>query len=331
MSGTEGDGSSAASGNAAKSGFWGFIGSAAVIGALGTVFASVFQHISAYHDSVANLAKADLDKGVSTLADTVSALSTPLSLQQRLIWDYFLAHQENPKADDAITFHTSAHSIYDDYQKSFIPLSASTRLLARKMEIYLDLPGDLSHAANNSTAKASPINNSNLRTFEFDCDKEEHMPAFGIDGDHDRSQLPLQLKAKNGGQPATKTATTEGDSTEKLIVNWNSAKDNLVTLEYCFEDTHYSMKKVLQWASQSTGDKPESTKSIAADAEKLKIRAILQGQRFNDFMSVATLKIEKFRVGYQPNGLFCSLIGIDPFNHRCSPKELGDPSDAAAR
>jgi len=323
MSSTDGGGTTAPSGSAAKSGSWGFVGNAAILGVLGTVFASVFQYISAYHDSVANLAKADLDKGVSTLADTVTALSTPLTLQERLIWDYYLANKDNTDADDTATFHTSAHSIYDDYQKSFITLSADTRFLARKMEIYLDLPGDLNHAAaNNSAANFTPINNSNLRTSDFDCDDGKYMPAFGT------NSAKLHLKFKTTENDSQKPATKDG-SGEVLIVNWMSAKDNLVTLEYCFEITHYNMGEILKWASNSADDKREPTKT-AVDIQKMKSRAKSQGLRFNDFMSVATFKIEQFRVGYQPNGFFCSLPVISN-TRKCMPDELGGMSNAAVR
>ena len=270
-----------------KHGFWGLIGNAAVLGLLGTVFVSVFQYISAYHNSVANLAKTDLDKGVSTLAETVATLSTPLSLQGRLIWAYALA-QEKP--DAAAAYNDGAHSIYKDYDKSFTTLSAATSLLARKMEIYLDLPGDLDHAATRNAEKVAPVNISNLHNFNFDC--LNNMPAIGSD-----SPLMLALNEE---------PTTGDESSNQLAIHWKSAKDNLATLEYCLEDTHYKMKRILNWASTGADDK-----TAEGVIEDLKKRSKLQGQRFNDFMSVATFKIEGFRVRYQPREIFCTVPFID--------------------
>jgi hypothetical protein len=341
MSSSE-NGSATPSGNpppqsqSAARGFWALLGNAAgvgaVLGLIGTVFVAVFQYISAYHNSVANLAKNDLDKAMSALTDTVSTLSRPLSLQERLIWDYYLA-QRNTHAGDAVAYRVGANSISDDYQKSFNTLSASTALLARKMEIYLDLPDDLSHVASNSAAKTAPINNSNLKTApintsnlhtsDFNCDDDKYMPmpAFGIDGAADQSQLVLTPKTENGEKPAI-----ENGGSETLIVNWNSAKDNLVTLEYCLENTHYKIGRIINWASKGTDDK------LADDIEKLKNRSKSQGRRFNDFMSVATFKIEQFRVRYQPNGLVCSILGtetvFDRFTH-CTPLHIATKSPIA--
>jgi hypothetical protein len=67
---------------------------ATALGILATLLVGIFQFISGYDDRVTNLAKADLDKATSTLADTVSALSDPLALQERLIWAYYQAHPD---------------------------------------------------------------------------------------------------------------------------------------------------------------------------------------------------------------------------------------------
>ena len=100
--------------------------------------------------------------------------------------------------------------------------------------------------------------------------------------------------------------TTGDESSNQLAIHWKSAKDNLATLEYCLEDTHYKMKRILNWASKGADDK-----TAEGVIEDLKKRSKLQGQRFNDFMSVATFKIEGFRVRYQPRGIFCTVPFID--------------------
>lgn len=316
MSSTENGSASATSGNPGKPGFWRFVGNAAFLGVLGTAFVSIFQYISAYQNSVANLAKEDLDKATSALTETVSALSGALPLQERLIWAYYLAHKKDHDPDEAAAYKDGAHSIHDDYEHSFTALSAGTSLLARKMEIYLDLPGDLDHSATRSAEKYAPINNSNLRTFKFDCVNHMHLPDIGSD-----SPLVLPLQADNNEEP-----TTGDEGGNQLAVHWNSARDNLVTLEYCFENTHYKMKRILSWASTDTDDKP--AESVIEDLKK---RSKFQGRRFNDFMSVATFKIEGFRVRYQPRGFLCTVPFVDTVldyvtlgyvTHVCTPRPI---------
>lgn len=292
----------------AARGFWALVGNAtvlaAVVGALGTVFVSILQHVSAYHDSVAKLAKEDLDNATSALTEAVTALSNPLSLQAQLIWFYSAAKKTNTDTDDDAYETKNARLISKNYEDSAIALGVGIKLLARRMELYLDLPGDLNHAAdNNSSANVEPIGTSSLRASDFVCDNK-HMP-FARDGSGKViSKLNLTLKSdSNLG------------SNKPLAINWKSAKDNLLTLEYCFEMTHEEMREIRRWAS-----KAKPTKSDEFDLGHVKALAKLQEQRFSDFMSVATFKIEQFRVRYQPNGPFCSVFGIDTiFPHMCTP------------
>jgi hypothetical protein len=251
MSSAKASGPTAKSKQATPRGFWRFVGSAAFLGALGTALVSLVQYISAYHDNVAKLAKQDLDAATSALTEAVTALSNPLSLQERLIWNYHLAKKNNNEDDDDAYETQNARSIHKNYEDSFTSLTTGINLLSRKMEIYLDLPGDLAYAAaNNNWANVEPISAANLRAFDFGCDKE--IPAFGKD---------------------------------------KSGKD---------------------------------LSTLALMLGRLRILAKIQEQRFHYFMSVATFKIEQFRVRYQPNGLLCTVLGIDTaldhFAHVCTPR-----------
>lgn len=300
----------------AKRGFWSFLGNAAVLGvvlgALGTGFVSLLQYVSAYHDSVAKLAKDDLDNGTAALTEAVTALANPLSLQERLIWFYSAAKKNNTDADDAAYETRNARAISKNYEDSVIALSAGIKLLARKMELYLDLPGDLNHAAdNNSSADVEPIGTSSLRGSDFVCD-DRHMPFAKDESGKVTAQLRLTSKKDS-----------DLTSSKPLAINWKSAKDNLLTLEYCFEVTHEGMGEIRRWASQSSNDalqSPKSAKSNEFDLGHVKALAKLQEQRFNDFMSVATFKIEQFRIRYQPNGFLCTVLGMDAiFPRLCTP------------
>jgi hypothetical protein len=292
---------------------------ATALGILATLLVGIFQFISGYNDRVTNLAKADLDKATSTLTNTVSALSGPLALQERLIWAYYQAHpdtsqvlqsagNESPVSSKAQRGTAdvplaSAQAMVKDYKDAFTKLSAAAPLLARQIEIDLDLPSELNHTARQrdpdqtittAGAKRQPTNSATLHKLPFGCDKD--LPTFGKDISEPR---PRQLPDK-----------------DYLVIDWRNAKDNLVTLEYCFEDTHYNkMNKILSWVSGDGKDVDQSQKSNAESMD-LKELSILQSRRFNDFMSVATFKIEGFRAKYQPNGIICSLV------NSCTPPKL---------
>ena len=147
---------------------------------LGQYLSAFFQYVSAYHDSVATLAKNDLDAATNALTEAVNTLANPLSLQERLIWSYSFAKKNNTENDDDAYETKSARAISKSYEDSVASLSKDVNLLARKMEIYLDLPGDLDHAAaNNSSVNAEPISGASLRAFEFHCENPRHMAVFG--------------------------------------------------------------------------------------------------------------------------------------------------------
>ena len=326
MSNGDSSGAPAPSGSTAKRGVWQFVGNAAFLGALGTVFVGLFQYVSAYHDSVATLAKNDLDAATNALTEAVSTLANPLSLQERLIWSYSFAKKNDTENDDDAYETKSARAISKSYEDSVASLSKDVDLLARKMEIYLDLPGDLSHAAaNNSSVNAEPISGASLRAFEFHCENPKHMAVFGKEKSFgkDKSGDPSVLRLQGEGSDDNGS----NDGGKPLFIHWKSVRDNLLTLEYCFEFTHWHMGEIRQWASRSIDDKSQPTKSINSvdvDIKLLKTLAKSQERRFHDFMSVATFKIEQFRVKYQPNGLLCTVLGldsaIDHFTHVCTPR-----------
>ena len=276
----------------AARGFWGLLRNAtvitAVVGTLGTASVSALQYVSGYNDSVAKLAKQDLENATSRLTEAVTALSNPLSLQERLFWLYSVARKDNGDIDDDAYEAKTARIISKSYEDSVAAVSAGINLLARKIEIDVDLPADLNHAAANiRSANSEPISATSLRDYQFNCN--DHMPTFGND--------------KSGKDPSIVQLPFEGQL--PLIIHWKNAKDNLLTLEYCFEHTHKKMEEIRRWASGSLDEKLQSsTPTKSTDAKLLKTLLKNQERRFHYFMGVATFKIEQFRVRYQPNGSF---------------------------
>jgi hypothetical protein len=267
-----------------------FIGNAAFIGFLGTLIAGFLQYFSAYEDKVKTLAKEDLVVATAALTDTLNAVALPLSLQERLVFAYLAATGEKVKPDERVYAAASARAMLKPYEDAFTALRDNSIPLATKMELYLDLPTDPRlNPAEIIAAGALPLTVPLLGYFNFDCDR--NMPSFA----NGQSTLRLQSPA--------------GDRV--LDIDWYSARQHFLTLEYCLEDTHIGMSAVLQWAS-STGPRDFFVSRFKG-----------QLSRFNDFLSLAIYDIEKFRAKYQPNGLACSLPvvsdAIDAFGHTCSP------------
>ena len=140
-----------------------------LLGVLGTLIAAYFQNLSAYHDKVTALAKDDMAAAAQAFTDASTALSGPLSLQERLISGYFAAVDQKVDADDTAYVTTSTRAINGPYEVAYTALRQNINLLARKVEIYLDWPSNPLHdPAINVSASADPINNSSLLgTYNF--------------------------------------------------------------------------------------------------------------------------------------------------------------------
>lgn len=283
-----------------------------VAGIIGTLIVAYFQNLSAYEDKVAALAKDDLAAATQTFADISGALSTGLSMQQRLI-DYFydalckdLATEpqcKKPLSDDNSYLAKSARALYGDYMTAFSNLHRDYNLTARKAEIFLDWPSNAAHNAADDVAPGNdPINMSLLGASEFDC--ELSMPGTPI---------------KN-----TKGGLILNESDRKF--DWNSAKHHVLATQYCFDVTHKNLTAALQWASQSNvGDAEwgDMTKKDRIDLFKNK-RATNQVLRLNAFIALAMSEIERMRVKYRPNGYWCSVPGVREWlmAERCLPVRI---------
>jgi hypothetical protein len=317
MSNLDDHGASAPPGAANKSGFWPSakrvffqieqdfaVSKIAILGVLGTLIGAYFQNLSIYNDKVAAQAKDDMTAAANAFADASSALSVPLALQQQLIFGYHNAIAANADSDSTGYETANAHAIYKSYTDAHGRLSENYNLLARKMELYLDWPSNLSRDPATDTAPSKDrIDMSLLNTLGFDC--EDDMPSF----QKGESQVPLPHHGKT-----------------VLTVDWYSAKHNVLAIETCFEITHRAMTPVLQWASSSPVDQAARTAFINKTFDLFQTRASNQVLRLNAFMSLAMYDIDKIRVKYRPNGYLCSVpILRSALDNRCMPVRTAGP------
>jgi hypothetical protein len=321
MSSPENSGASAPASPGNKSGFWQSvrrieqdfaISKLAILSVIGTLIGAYFQNLSTYNDKVAAQAKDDMTAATQAFADASSALSVPLALQKQLISGYHNAIATNTDSDNTAYETANAHSIYKSYTDAYRSLSENYNLLARKMELYLDWPSNLTRdPATDSTPTTDIINMSLLNTYGFDC--EDDMPSFQKIDPENKNKDDSQVELPHHGKPV-------------LTVDWYSAKHNVLAIETCFEITHEAMTPVRQWASGSTVDQVARTKFINTNFEIFSKRASNQVLRLNAFMSLAMYDIDKIRVKYRPNGFLCSVpIVRGALGKKCMPVRTASP------
>jgi hypothetical protein len=279
-----------------KHGLWQFLKrglTVGALGALGTVLVSLLQYQSAYQDKVATVAREDTAAATATFTDALNAMSVPILLQQRLIYDFYRAIPGDTYKNDEAYETADARNIYKSYADAYTNLNENYTLLARKVELYLDWPTNPLRESNLSAILSTdPVSLPLLGEFNFDC--EGYMPTF----ENTNSHIALKDPQNTG---------------RTLGIDWYSAKHHVLTTEYCFEVTHRTMTAVLQWASRSPINPADFKSFTEPDREQILryIRPANQTLRLNAFMSLAMYNIELFRSMYQPHSLLCNL----PFMH----------------
>jgi hypothetical protein len=276
-----------------------------VLGLSTTLIIAYFQNLSAYQDKVTTQAKDDMTAATQVFAEASTALSSALSLQQRLVKDFYDALPNDANNDEKAYPTKDARAVYKDYLDAYTSLHRNYDLLARKTEIYLDWPSDLDHdAAQNTTPTIDPINMTTLGEYNFDC--ETHMPEF------------------SGAKSKVQFA-------DDLALDWNSAKHHVLAIQYCFDVTHQNLTAALQWASQSAVD-PVQWATLASDDRKDLFnnkRATNQVLRLNAFIGLAMSEIEQIRVKYRPNGYWCSVPLVPLLiTKKCTPLTIATESPA---
>ena len=317
---TSGDKPQAGAADAASPGFWRKLKNATVrteteyaffkgitfLGFVGTMIGAYFQYISAYNEKVTTLAKDDLAAATAAFTDASKQLSVPLSLQERLIFSFFAANAPGTDHDNQAFIGANAAKMIAQYDAAYTELRQSINLTAQKMELFLDWASDANRdPAHPGVPTADPINSSLLGAAGFDCEK--HMPSF----EAGKSRVPLK-NAEDGTQ---------------LTVDWYSAKHNVYTIYFCFEQIHRQMQPVRQWAANPAAN-PANLQSFMARKDSLEDRLTRQVVRLNTFMNVAMREIEQIRVKYRPRGPYCNVPVvrevINLFSRRCTPVRIAE-------
>jgi len=234
MSSTEINGADATSSKPARTGLWQWITDAIIrtdkeltfakgllsVSLFGTLIGAYVQNLSAYENKVAAQAQTDMTAATQAFADASNALSTPLSLQRRLIFSYHDAITTNTDSDATAYDTANARAIYKAYTDAYGSLSQNYNLLARKLELYIDWASNLNRDPTPDGAPTSDnIDMSLLNAYDFDC--ENNMPSF-----------EKHKKDKDGKEEddSTVTLTNQKNNPPKLTIDWYSAKHNVLAI-----------------------------------------------------------------------------------------------------
>ena len=259
-----------------------------VVGLLGTAITAYFQAVGTYEDQVSAQYKDDYSGANATFAEATSALTPAITLQQELYRIYREAIEKGKDTDDQGFLTQSARGIYQQYVDHRQLLRQNIQALARKVELQIDRPSRRNRDVAAYTALgADPLTPSTLGVYDFDCDAKANIP----DSTSLKTLKPVPVK-KAGMRD--------------LIVDWHSAKHQIIALQYCFETTHAAMEAPRQWASKSTIDQDKKT-YFRTHLENIHQSLDEQVDRLNAFMLLSMRRIEEIRLKYEPNGFWCHL------------------------
>jgi len=122
--------------------------------------------------------------------------------------------------------------------------------------------------------------------------------------------------------PVPVALLSENPTATPLVIDWYSAKHQLLALYYCFEGDHNRIKAARAWAAKTTIDdkaKANFRASIAQIGDSFDREAL----RLEAFLTLAAREIEKIQVKFRPRGWYCHIPVlreiVDGLTGKCSP------------
>jgi len=279
-----------------------------LVGIFAPVVVAHFQYMSAYQDKVREIGKKQMTDAEQTFTNVSSMLSEATTLQQLLYFNYRDAIKKHADGDTHALEAMNASAIYPKYNELRTNLREKIDLLARQVEMHLDWASDTTHdAANPHRIGSDLVTRIALGRYDFDCDSVTYMPDF--DAPHaEVPPTPAMLKTYPQSPP--------------LKIDWFSAKHQLLTLQYCFEQNHTRITAAREWAAGSTVD-PTARTWFVRQMDDLKESLDRQALRLNAFMALSASAFEDIRVKFRPRVWYCHVPvvrqAVDGFSKKCSP------------
>jgi hypothetical protein len=297
-------------------------------------FGGYFQYLNSYEEKVGEQAKADMASATATFIEISNAFAEVQMLQENMLANFAIAANETTDAGTRQMETKAAAAFFADYSKARTALRQNAAVFARKAEIYIDWPSDLSRdPAAPRTLDQDPLTQTVLKDYNIDCDADANLPQFkgAIYDGRDRGAPNEDLCAPTLGDTpkayvdlcARRLGNSAVDPLKKIVnINWWSAKHHVLVLNHCSEVLHAKLGATEAWASGSDigkDRKQELLKQQDASREKLGVQA----RRLDAFMTLTMSQLERIRVRYRPSGFVCHVplvrdaIGL--FSSQCMP------------
>lgn len=299
-------------------------------------FGGYFQYLSSYEDKVGTLAKSDMEQATAAFVDISNAFAEAQMLQELIFYNFSAAIDADADAGNKGMTTQAGNEEFEPYTKARVGLRQNSPVFAHKAEIYIDWASDIGRdPAAPRVLDADPLTEALLGKYDFDCDAEANMPYLSatVPASVDEPQStcsadsPSPKPAERINLCARAPATGKVDSRKgPITIDWQSAKHHVLTMHYCFEQSHRQIATARIWASKNPVSEARA-KAFRENEDRYAATLDKQVMRLNAFMSLTMAHLESIRVKYRPSGFFCHVplvrdaIGL--FTTRCTPLRTG--------
>ncbi|GLH80490.1 hypothetical protein SSBR45G_53990 [Bradyrhizobium sp. SSBR45G] len=268
-----------------------------------------FQYLSAYDAKVSALAEADMKAATETFVAISNAYAEAQMLQELIFYNFAAAIETNvDPGDKALTTKAGAEN-FTPYTKARMALRQNSSIYAHKAEIYIDWASDLGRDPDAARVlDQDPLNEALLGAYDFDCDAEANMPRLGITGTASADEADPCRADAPPPRPAQRVnlCARRGTGQRPVTIDWQSAKHHLLTLHFCFEQSHRQIAAARVWASSNVVGE-ERVKAFRDNEARYRVALDKQVIRLNAFMSLTMARLERIRGKYRPSGFVCHL------------------------
>lgn len=306
-----------------------------------TLLGSYFQYLNAYEDKVSAQAKTDMTDATTTFVDISNAFAEAQTLQQLVFFNFKDSLDKSDAEKEMVT--KTGTDVYPDYVKARNTLREKSNVFARKAELYIDWASDLGRdPATKRDLNSDPLTETLLGNYNFDCDATANLPHRNVKSQSSEQQIPGQDSCATGIEkndspagPRVHLCAKKDDGkidTRRpgVIIDWQSAKHQVLMMHYCFEATHGQLKTARMWAAKLTISDPTKAE-FRTKIETHQYNLDNEVVRLDTFMSLAMSQLERIRVKYRPSGFLCHtpLVRdvITFFSERCTPLRTAVGSD----
>lgn len=279
--------------------------------------AAHFQYLSAYEDKVKEVGTQQIKAAEDTFSGVSTTLSKAITLQQLLFFNYRDAVIANSDGDDRALETKNARALYKDYDDMRTDLREHIDLLARRVELDLDWASNTERdAAHAEQIGADPMSRIALGAYNFDCDND--MPNFKPG--HSSFALPVADDIRR-----------ENPDAKPLGVDWYSAKHQLLTLYYCFDNNNAKIATARAWAANSPVA-PAARDKFVRDLDKILDSFDQKAVRLDSFITLGARRIEKIHVKFRPTVWYCQTPVVrqivDAYSKKCASIYTAEAAEA---